>query len=86
MQLLLHKVGLYLQSRAAEMKWPTSQAACWMWFKRADAAGLTVCLPAIAKRIVKAGYKSTCTVDENLQGLSAAACKVLLKAVAPLGK
>jgi hypothetical protein len=32
MQLLLHKVDLYLESHAAEMKWPTPHAACWMWF------------------------------------------------------
>jgi hypothetical protein len=86
MQLLLHKVDLYLESRAAEMKWPTPHAVCWMWFKRADVAGLTVCLPVIAKRIMQAGYKSTCAVDENLEGLSVAACKVLLKAVVSAGK
>jgi hypothetical protein len=85
MQLLLHKVDLYLESRAAEMKWPTPHAAYWMWFKQADAAGLTMCLPAIARRIVQAGYKSTCAVDDNLQGLSAATCKVLLKAAVSSG-
>jgi hypothetical protein len=45
-----------------------------------DAAGLTVCLPAIAGRITEA-KRDTCAKDEKLQGLSAAASQVLVKAL-----
>jgi hypothetical protein len=51
----------------------------YKWFKLADGAGLTVCLPAIAQQIKQ--NTGTCANDENLEGLSLAACKVLLKAV-----
>jgi hypothetical protein len=93
LQLLVHKVELYLKSCAPKMTtgklWPnkassvggeyyTPASDVWMWFKLADSAGLTVCLPAIAKRITE--FKHTCKQDENLQGLSAA-YQLLVKAL-----
>jgi hypothetical protein len=80
LRLLLHKVDLYLDSRAPEMYShdPTGESNYWKWFKLADGAGLTVCLPAIAKTIAKQ-HKASCALDENLQGLSSAAYQALVK-------
>jgi hypothetical protein len=91
LQVLLHKVDLYLNSKAHNMTFAyatrgggflaklAAKSDVWKWFKLADGAGLTLCLPAIAKKI-KQSSPSTCAVDQNLEGLSLAACKVLLKA------
>ena len=82
LQLLLHKVDLYLESRVLDMETSkNTYASSWGWFKRADRAGLTVCLPAIATRIRKQG-KATCKSDKHLRSLSAAACRVLVKELA----
>jgi hypothetical protein len=82
LHLLLHKVDLYLESRVLDMEtYKNTYASSWGWFKRADRAGLTVCLPAIAKRICKQ-RKATCKANKNLQTLSAKACQVLVKELA----
>lgn len=81
MQLLLHKVDLYLEPRAPEMTRKQPQQDYWKWLKLADSAGLTVCVPAIVKRITE-GNKHSCTKDENLQGLSVASFSALVKALA----
>lgn len=80
LRLLLHKVDLYLESRAHDMLFQLGGSNYWKWFKLADGAGLTVCLPAIAMTIAKQ-HKSSCTLDENLQGLSSAAYQALVKAL-----
>jgi hypothetical protein len=92
LQVLLHKVDLYLNSQAHNMTTAyaigprgrvsdstrSPSADVWKWFKLADGAGLTVCLPAIAKQIKQ--NKGTCAVDENLEGLSLAACNEVSEA------
>jgi hypothetical protein len=84
LQLLLHKVDIYLESRAPEMFGEISvqeRAKYWRWFKLADGAGLTVCMPAIAKRITE-DSRCSCQRKENLHGLSEAAYQVLVYALA----
>jgi hypothetical protein len=77
----MHKVDLYLERRAPEMFFSARpERDPRRWLKLADSAGLTVCLPATAKRI--STDRNECTNDENLEGLSTAAFKALLKALA----
>lgn len=83
-QLVLHKVDLYLRSRAAVMvSGPDSSInSVWQWMGLADKAGLTVCLPKLADKAVSVD-RAGCENREGLEGLSSA---VLLEMVMALSR
>lgn len=98
LQLVLHKVDLYLRDHANDLT--ASEAiprgtavavantgdeapeSVWKWLQLADRSGLTVCLAALADRAAQVDWQA-CSKDENLQGLSPAAMRQLVKAMVP---
>jgi len=97
LQLVLHKVDLYLREHANELtagayaggfafagssaSAPETQTV-WKWLQLADKSGLTECLAALGARAAEVDWRA-CGSDENLQGLSIAAMKELIKAMVP---
>jgi len=84
LQLVLHKVDLYLCAKARTMSADVASEECvWSWLWKADKAGPTMCLEAVARRAV-AVDRSGCGKAENQQGLSPAALKALVNALTPV--
>jgi hypothetical protein len=90
-QCVLHKVDLWLSSKAsymkassatAESKEPPPADSVWRWLHLADKSGLTVCLPAIARRAVELD-RAGCSSDKLQQlGLSNGALLQMVAALA----
>jgi hypothetical protein len=86
-QLVLHKVDLYLKPRARLMQSgaDTDPASIWRWIRLAETAGLTVCLSKLADRAV-AVDRAGCEDRQKLDGLSKGMLMEIVMALSRAGR
>jgi hypothetical protein len=88
---LLHPLRVRVQveeclTKSARLMGPVSNQPdhVWKWLRLADAAGLKASLGAVARRAVSVD-RAGCLRDENMQGLSPAVVKHIMRALVETG-